>query len=127
MFSFCVLVNFEVIDYCKYRKGKNDMEQQISIQDDYLWIQMPVELDHRVAESIRKEADVQMMQEGVENVVFDFSKTEFMDSSGIGLIVGRYKKIQCLGGEVLVVHANKRIRKMFTMAGLRALVHIVEE
>lgn len=103
------------------------MEQQISIQDEYLWIQMPVELDHTVVESIRKEADVNMMQEAVESIVFDFSKTRFMDSSGIGLIVGRYKKIQCLGGEVLVVHANSRIKQMFTMAGLKEFIRIVEE
>lgn len=103
------------------------MEQQVSIQDHYLWIDMPVELDHNVAEAIRKEADVQMMQESVENIVFDFSKTQFMDSSGIGLIVGRYKKIQCLGGEVLVVHASRRIQQMFYMAGLKEFVHIVEE
>lgn len=103
------------------------MEQQISIQNEYLWIYMPVELDHIVAESIRKEVDVQMMQEPVEKIVFDFSKTKFMDSSGIGLVVGRYKKIQCLGGEVLVVNANKRVKKMFIMAGLKGFVRIIEE
>lgn len=103
------------------------MEQQISIQDGYLWIRMPVELDRIEAETIRKEADVQMMQDMVESIVFDFSQTKFMDSSGIGLIVGRYKKIQCLGGEVLVVHANRRIEQMFIMAGLKEFVRIVGE
>lgn len=103
------------------------MEQQISIQEEYLWIQMPEELDHNVAESIRREADLQMLKAPVERVVFDFSKTRFMDSSGIGLIVGRYKKIQCLGGEIFVVHANNRIKQMFTMAGLKEFVCIVEE
>lgn len=103
------------------------MEQQISIQDEYLWIHMPVELDHNVAESIRKVVDMQMMQKSVEKVVFDFSKTKFMDSSGIGLVVGRYKKIKCLGGEVLVIHASKRINQMFVMAGLKGFVHIIEE
>lgn len=103
------------------------MEQQVYIQDHYLWIHMPKELDHNMAEAIRKEADNQMMQKDVENVVFDFSKTQFMDSSGIGFIVGRYKKIQCLGGHAIVVHASRRIQQMLTMAGLKELVHIVEE
>lgn len=103
------------------------MEQQVSIQDNYLWIRMPAEMDHNMADSIRKEADARMIQEAVENIVFDFSKTQFMDSSGIGFIVGRYKRIQCLGGKVIVVHASRRIQKMLYMAGLREFVQIVEE
>ena len=85
------------------------------------------ELDHHMASIIRTKVDRYLMTTGAKNVVFDFSKTRFMDSSGIGLIVGRYKKIQCLGGEIFVVHANNRIKQMFTMAGLKEFVRIIEE
>lgn len=103
------------------------MEQQVSIQNRYLWIHMPEELDHNMADQIRKEADAKMLQETVDHIVFDFSKTRFMDSSGIGFIVGRYKKMQCLGGKVIVVHASRRIQQMLSMAGLKEYVHVVEE
>jgi len=103
------------------------MKEKVSIRDNYLWIRMPRELDHHAAASIRKVADEKMMQDRVEHVVFDFSQTEFMDSSGIGVIVGRYKKMNCLGGKVIAVHTNRRIRQILDLAGLNRLVEIAEE
>ena len=108
-------------------KGRNEMKEKISIRDNLLWIRMPRELDHHEAAAIREEADEKMMRERVEHVVFDFSQTEFMDSSGIGVIVGRYKKMDCLGGKVIAVHTNKRIRQILDLAGLDRLLEIVEE
>lgn len=103
------------------------MEERVRIQDNYLWIRMPEELDHNVAEDIRREADRLILHETVEDVVFDFSKTRFMDSSGIGFIIGRYKKIQCFGGQAIVIHANRRILQMLYMAGLKGLIQVAEE
>lgn len=102
------------------------MDEKISIRDHYLWICMPRELDHHMAVSIKKTADQKMMEERVQDVVFDFSETEFMDSSGIGVIVGRYKKMQYLGGRVIAVHANKRIRQILRMAGVDQFVEITD-
>ena len=56
----------------------------------------------------------------------DFAVTRFMDSSGIGLIMGRYKKITCFGGKVFVLHPDKQIKRMLLMAGMQNLVEIVE-
>lgn len=102
------------------------MEEKISIQDQYLWIRLPRELDHHMAASIRKLADHKMMDAEVKDVVFDFAETEFMDSSGIGVIMGRYKKTDCLGGRVIAVHANRRIRQILRMAGLDRFVEITD-
>lgn len=62
----------------------------------------------------------------VSDVVFDFSDTKFMDSSGIGVLAGRYRKISCFGGKVYVIHADERIRKILHMSGLTDLVEIME-
>ena len=62
----------------------------------------------------------------VNDVVFDFSETKFMDSSGIGVLAGRYRKISCFGGKVYVIHADERIRKILQMSGLTDLVEIME-
>ena len=60
-------------------------------------------------------------------MIFDFDKTDFMDSSGIGVIMGRYKTISLIGGEVWAVHANDRIRKILTLSGMTKIMQIYEE
>ena len=68
------------------------MQQECAIIDNYLCIKMPKELDHHGASDIRKLADELIIDDRVKNIVFDFEDTVFMDSSGIGLIIGRYRK-----------------------------------
>ena len=63
----------------------------------------------------------------VKNLIFDFSDTEFMDSSGVGIILGRYKKIICFQGKVYAIHANLQIRKILLMSGLQKVIEILEE
>ena len=71
-------------------------EGQFKVIDDYLCIRMPKEIDHHNAEILSKTVDAFIYEKKVNNIVFDFIDTEFMDSSGIGIIGGRYKKIQYL-------------------------------
>ena len=58
---------------------------------------------------------------------FDFEQTDFMDSSGIGVIMGRYRMICLIGGEVLGSSCNARIRKILTMSGVTKIMQIYEE
>ena len=67
-------------------------------------------------DEIRREADAVIDRNHIKYVIFDFDKTDFMDSSGIGVIMGRYKTISLIGGEVWAVHANDRIRKILTLS-----------
>ena len=80
------------------------------------------ELDHSMAARVRSEIDPLIDASGVRRLVFDVGRLEFMDSSGIGLIIGRYKKMARRGGVVAVVAANRRIDRLFDMAGLYQLV-----
>lgn len=95
--------------------------------NSYLCIRMPKELDHHKAVRIREMADRYIEGQHIEFVVFDFADTHFMDSSGIGVIMGRYKKIRTLGGRVLAVHVNERMRRIFRLSGLHKIVEIVED
>ena len=63
----------------------------------------------------------------VKNVIFDFRETVFMDSAGIGMIMGRYKLMQALGGHVTAVHVSKRVRKILVLSGIYKIVGICEE
>lgn len=74
------------------------MEDDFCLKKGELRILLPKEVDHHNAEEIRQRADRMLETAYVNRIVFDFSRTEFMDSSGIGVIMGRYKNIRFLGG-----------------------------
>ncbi len=97
------------------------------VQENCLTIFLPSELDHHNAEGIRLVADQLIEQHQIKYVIFDFEGTNFMDSSGIGVIMGRYKLIYLLGGEVWAVHTNDRIKKILTMSGVTRIIQIYEE
>mgnify|MGYP003297883605 CR=1 FL=1 len=60
-------------------------------------------------------------------VIFDFADTNFMDSSGIGLLMGRYKLMRALGGTVRIVHAGERIQKILMLSGIHKIIQIEKE
>lgn len=102
------------------------MEEDFRVIDNYLMIRMPTEIDHHKSVNISLKADRFILSKEVENIVFDFSQTTFMDSSGIGILVGRYKKISCFGGKVYAVHTDSRIRRILLLAGVENIVEIME-
>ena len=97
------------------------------VQENCLTIFLPSELDHHNAEEIRRDADMLIEQHHIKCVIFDFADTKFMDSSGIGVIMGRYRMVDLLGGEVWAVHANERMKKILMMSGVSKIVQIYEE
>ena len=97
------------------------------VQENCLTVFLPNELDHHNAEEIRKESDHLIEHNHIRYVIFDFKETNFMDSSGIGVIMGRYKKVCMFGGEVWAAHANERIKKILKMSGAAKIMQIYEE
>ena len=80
------------------------------------------ELDHSMAARVREEIDKLMDDARVRRLVFDVSELDFMDSSGIGLIIGRYKRLSRRGGSVAVASPDRRIDKLFQMSGVYQVV-----
>lgn len=107
------------------RKGDDAMKYEV--QENCLTIYLPGDLDHHNAEEIRKEADRLIERGHIRYVIFDFKETDFCDSSGIGVIMGRYKKVCMFGGEVWAAHANERIKKILKMSGATKIMQIYEE
>ena len=97
------------------------------IRENCLLIRLPEEVDHHNAKEIRQFADYYLNDERVEQIVFDFGDTIFMDSSGIGLVAGRNEKIRYLGGRTIIVNASARIKKMLKIAGLEEKICMMEE
>lgn len=97
------------------------------VEENCLTIYLPQEVDHHYAETMKWEADRLVEQKHIKYVIFDFRNTHFMDSSGIGVIMGRYRKIYLLGGEVWAVHASERVKKILNMSGMTQIIQIYEE
>ena len=100
--------------------------EEFRVIDNCLMVKLPEEVDHHRAAYISECADRYIVREEVAHVVFDFEDTRFMDSSGIGIIMGRYKKISCFGGRVYAIHADRQIQRILRMAGLSKIVEIME-
>lgn len=100
--------------------------EDFKVIDNCLMIKLPEEVDHHKSTFIGERADWFIVKENVSHVVFDFEDTKFMDSSGIGIIMGRYKKISCFGGKVFIIHPDKQIRRILNMSGLQKIVSILE-
>lgn len=103
-----------------------NIEEDYKVIEHYLMIRLPKEIDHHHAESISETADRYLLKDEVEHIVFDFEDTRFMDSSGIGIIVGRYRKISSLGGKVFAINADRQIRRILYVSGLSRIMEIME-
>jgi stage II sporulation protein AA (anti-sigma F factor antagonist) len=84
------------------------------------------ELDHHFAEYARNKIEGELLKATTRNVVFDFSGLSFMDSSGIGVIVGRYANIIKLGGKVAIICKNPKICRILEMSGILKLIPVFE-
>ncbi len=103
------------------------MECKYQLKDGCMRIAMPKEVDHHCAEQLRKEADLLIGAYHIRKLVFDFAGTEFMDSSGIGVLIGRCKNMGYGGGEVLAEHLSERIQKIFIVSGLHKMIRVLQE
>ena len=92
------------------------------VKGNGLVVRLRGELDHSAAERLRGELDGLIERTRAKRLLLDMSELDFMDSSGIGLIIGRYKLMARRGGSVAVVGSNERVDRIFNMAGLYSLV-----
>lgn len=91
------------------------------VSEGGLIISMTAELDHHLADEMRGIIDEVIDTRGVTNVIFDFAKIGFMDSAGIGLIMGRYKKVMGKGN-IYVTGAGDAIQRILLISGLHKIV-----
>ena len=100
------------------------MESVFEISGAVMTVHLPVDLDHPVSDSIRRETDRIIGQQYIKNMVFDFSETTFMDSSGIGLLMGRYRMMGMRGDCIQATGVNSYIEKLLHLSGVYKFVEI---
>lgn len=110
-----------------HKKEKNTMiigeeGTRFEISQRILIITLNEELDHHNALQIRDKADKLIERNNIKHIIFDFSKAGFMDSAGIGVIMGRYKKVIFIGGKTAVANVNGTVDRIFRLSGLYKII-----
>ncbi len=101
------------------------MEFKFYEKDKLLVFKITAEIDDFSVQKIRRKVDYEIERYMPKRIVFDFNSVTFMDSAGIGLIIGRYKFAKMLGGTVELANLTSSIRKIFEMSGILRLIPTV--
>ncbi len=101
------------------------MKEWYTLVENALIVHLSGELDQHNAAGLRREVDRRIC-EGCNNVVFDFGELEFMDSSGIGVILGRYKNVTALGGKACIVSAKPQVTKILRLSAIDRLIPLYD-
>ena len=83
------------------------------------------ELDHYKAEKIRAELDEAITRAGLKRLIFDFSELTFMDSTGIGLLIGRYKRAKERGIDTAIYNPREGVSKILKLSGIYSVISVI--
>ena len=102
------------------------MESRFFEKDKLLVIKITSEIDDHSVQEIRRRADYEMERYMPKKVVFDFDSVTFMDSAGIGLVIGRYKFANMIGAKLGISNLTQSVKRIFDMSGILKLIPTVE-
>ena len=111
----------------KRSRGAAGMDSGMKVENRSLRIRVPAELDHHSAAQICAQADELVRTQDIREIVFDFSRTVFCDSSGVGMLMGRYKMMQALGGTVKAVRVQGRVERILMLSGVMKVIPVARE
>lgn len=98
---------------------------EVQVDKDTLYVYPQRDLDMAEAKKFRVEVDGQLFaRSSIKRVIVDFSKVRFIDSSGLGALLGRYKLLQSRQGEMILVAVDDRIYRILELAGMKKLMVI---
>lgn len=91
-------------------------------EDKQLLVEITEEIDHHVAEKLRRKVDDEITRHMPRKTVFDFDRVSFMDSAGIGMIIGRYKMMKLIGGSLEIINISQTVRRILEMSGINKII-----
>lgn len=94
------------------------LEKQFIVESDVLVVRLEGELDHHEASDLRNSWQEVMRSYDIRHIVLNLEQLKFMDSSGLGVILGRYRELQPLGGEMIICAISPMVKRLFDMSGL---------
>lgn len=96
-------------------------------KDKLLTLKISEEIDESTTEKLRRKIDNEITRFLPRKVILDFSNVSFMDSAGIGMLLGRYKVIKMLGGQLELLNVNKQIEKVFEISGILKIIPLIKD
>ncbi|MCP8966944.1 anti-sigma F factor antagonist [Ectobacillus ponti] len=96
----------------------------LEVKRDVLCIRLEGELDHHTAEELRTKVTDVLEKNQLHHIILNLEHLSFMDSSGLGVILGRYKHIKSLGGEMVVCAISPAVKRLFEMSGLFKIIRL---
>lgn len=96
-------------------------------QNDSLTVYLEGEIDHHAANRLRVQIDTIIKRTDAHRLILDFSNVSFMDSSGIGMMIGRYKTMSERNGKMNALGLSPSVERIFRMAGLHLIIGAVHE
>lgn len=103
---------------------KITMKSKSYLNKEWLWVRPEGELDMASAEHFRSELTEAMAAGGFRYLWLDMSAVSFIDSSGLGVILGRFRQLQPMGGNVIITRPSEQIYRLLTAAGLHRIMEI---
>jgi len=98
------------------------MDIQCTERARCLIVRIDGEIDHHTADMIRTQVDKQFARSTARHIIFDLEAVRFMDSSGIGMIIGRYRALESMGGKVFAVRLDSGLNRLFEISGLKKII-----
>lgn len=98
------------------------MYLEFESKDDKLIVHMSGELDHHSAEEVRNKIDDRLDRDNIGKLIMDFEDVNFMDSSGIGVVIGRYKKLMSKKGIICITKAGGSVKRVFELSGIFKII-----
>ncbi|ENH97391.1 anti-sigma F factor antagonist [Gracilibacillus halophilus YIM-C55.5] len=98
-----------------------------TVVENVLILRIEGELDHHTAVQLKNEWQHHMQYHQIKHVVLNLEDLHFMDSSGLGVILGRYKEVQQLGGEMVVCSISSSVKRLFDLSGLFKIVRLEQD
>lgn len=109
-------------------RGSETMSLQIETEKigTTLVVRLAGELDHHTAELVRDRVERELDNGVCKNMIFSFEHLDFMDSSGLGVILGRYKRISQLGGKMSLCAVSDSLRKLLELSGILKILPVYD-
>lgn len=107
-------------------KGEWQVSLTINVHSvrSVLLVRLEGELDHHTAERLRNEMNEKLLDHRIKHLVLNLENLTFMDSSGLGVILGRYKEIKERDGEVVVCAISPAVKRLFDLSGLFKIIRL---
>lgn len=99
----------------------------VQTQDDIMFVALTGELDQSTTNQVKVRLMTTIAAHDIKYIVFNLKSLSFMDSSGIGIILGRYNQVKSVGGQVFVLGMSPTVNKLFQMAGLNQIITVIDD